>query len=54
MERMKKLTLDLSEEKTSEKEIITQLNNIQPPKKKTIFIHDTTVPKWAKYWIKSI
>ncbi len=50
---MKVLTLTLNEKKKSEIEIITQLNNIQPPKETSIFIHDSTVTKWTRFWIKS-
>ncbi len=53
IKEMKILTLALNEKKKSEKDIITQLNNIQPPKETSIFIHDSTVTKWARFWIKS-
>jgi hypothetical protein len=53
IKEMKILTLALNEKKKSEIEIIAQLNNIQPPKETSIFIHDSTVTKWARFWIKS-
>jgi glyoxylase-like metal-dependent hydrolase (beta-lactamase superfamily II) len=50
IKEMKALTLTLNEKKMSEIEIITQLNNIQPLKETSIFVHDSTVTKWARFW----
>ena len=50
---MKKLTFDLIKNDKSVEEIIVELNKLQPHDQTSVFIHDSTVIKWAKFWIKS-
>jgi glyoxylase-like metal-dependent hydrolase (beta-lactamase superfamily II) len=52
--KMKKITFDLIKENRSLEEMIVKLNKIQPKKGTAIFIHDSTVTKWTKFWVKSL